>query len=250
MISIRKQVELKIKLERIFKPEVAKVFNSIVRDFKVIVAETGLPPRINDYKPIWITVLKKHYQRVQRAFTGSTKQADDQLLRLFLTWRNKFADIEAEYINETTQINMNEAIQTAMNQAAIELSELSTREISANATAILKRKLRNRIEMIINTETQKAAESAKFMEAETLSGVKPRLLGGSPTQKTDTKKKWTTVGDKFVRSVHREANGQIKGLYEPYVVGGEYLMHPGDSSLGASLSNLANCRCISMYIFI
>lgn len=250
MISIRKQVELKIRLERIFEPEVKKVFNAIIKDFKIRLAATGAPPDIKAYKAIWEMIIKNHFKRVQRAFVSSTKKADDDILSVFLDWNNKVAPLDAEYINETTRENMNEAIQAAIAEAAEELKVLTTRELSAKSAAILKRKIKSRLQRIINTETQKAAEAAKFMEAEQISGLTPRIQGGNAFQRTDTQKRWTTVGDKFVRPIHNDANGQIRNLTEPYEVGGELLMHPGDDSLGASLGNLANCRCVSTYSFI
>lgn len=251
MKTVKTQLTNKIKLEQLFKPEVATVFNSIAKDFKIVVARTGLPPRIDGYNAVWQVVLEKHYRRVQKAFVGSVKAViSDEIQSVFLSWRNKFKPLEADFINETTHRQMNEAIQEAIEAAKEELRQASNRELSANATRILKRKLRNRIDMIINNETQKAAEAAKFMEAEIISGQEPTLLGGTPNADTKTTKQWLTVGDKHVRPIHKDANGQIKGLNEPYEVGGELLMHPGDTSLGASLSNVANCRCISMYRFI
>lgn len=249
MKSVTRQVSLKLKLERIFKPEVSKVFNGILRDFRITVATTGQPPTIDNYRSVWETVLKNHFYRVQKTFTGVVKQVDDMTLRVFLNWRNKYAPEDATFINLTTRVNMVESIQAALNQAAEDFKILSNRELSADATAILKRKLKTRIDRIINTETQKAAEAAKFMEAEVLSGVTPRILGGGGNEPTGTTKRWTTVGDKFVRNLHREANGQVRKLNEPYLVGGEYLMHPGDTSLGASIGNVANCRCVSTYRF-
>lgn len=250
MIPVTKQLALKIKLERIFTPEITKIFNAMTKDFRIVVAQTGMPPDIKGYKAVFEVLLKNHFQRVHRAFTGAVKQADDPTEHANLVWRNKFAPEDADWIAETTKANMTEAINQARELAAEELRIASTQELSADATAILKRKLRNRIDRIVNTETQKAAEAAKFTEAEVISNIKPRILGGSRNQQTGTRKQWMTVGDKRVRPAHRLANGQIRNLNDPFEVGGEYLMHPGDNSMGATIGNLANCRCISKYIFI
>jgi hypothetical protein len=56
-------------------------------------------------------------------------------------------------------------------------------------------------------------------------------------------KRWIATNDDRTRDAHMEANGQIVGNDEPFVVGGEELMFPGDASLGASGWNLYNCRC-------
>jgi uncharacterized protein with gpF-like domain len=65
---------------------------------------------------------------------------------------------------------------------------------------------------------------------------------------TNVKKKWVTVGDDKVRPAHRVANGQIKPINQPFIVAGEKLMFPGDTSLGASIKNVANCRCNARYL--
>lgn len=237
MKSISEQLRDKIRLERIFRPEVERIFNSIARDFRVSVAVTEMPPLIADYKPLWEVALKNHYRRVQTAFTGAVKQpADDLLLKVFLDWRNRHAPPQAQRIIETTRVNMNEALQLAREGTVVTGEVLAAREMAAQSFAILKKKFKSRTQTLINTETQAAAETAKFQEAEVNSGVTP----GS-RQDSDTTKQWTTVGDRHVRDIHREANGQIRKLNEPYLVAGEYLMHPGDATLGASLGNLANC---------
>lgn len=56
-------------------------------------------------------------------------------------------------------------------------------------------------------------------------------------------KEWVSVADNRTRHAHAEANGQIVENGEPFVVGGEKLMFPGDESMGASGWNLYNCRC-------
>lgn len=66
---------------------------------------------------------------------------------------------------------------------------------------------------------------------------------------------WSHVNDKKTRDWHREAgeiyNSENKIPYdEPFVVNGEKLMFPGDSSLGASGHNVYNCRCGSFGIVV
>lgn len=61
-------------------------------------------------------------------------------------------------------------------------------------------------------------------------------------------KKWMAAKQDRTREGHREASGQVVAFDEPfYVANGkgqvEPLMFPGDSSLGASASNVINCRC-------
>lgn len=63
-------------------------------------------------------------------------------------------------------------------------------------------------------------------------------------------KRWLTSRDARVRRPtpsspfdHASAEGQTVAVHAPFIVSGEALMFPGDSSRGASISNLVNCRC-------
>lgn len=55
----------------------------------------------------------------------------------------------------------------------------------------------------------------------------------------DELRQWDSALDSKVRDWHREADGQIRELDEPFEVGGEKLMKPGDGSA----KNAINCRC-------
>ncbi len=55
---------------------------------------------------------------------------------------------------------------------------------------------------------------------------------------------WVTMRDDRVRPEHVEADGQVRALGEPYDVGGEKMMYPGDPE--ASLDNICGCRCMLM----
>lgn len=56
-------------------------------------------------------------------------------------------------------------------------------------------------------------------------------------------KRWIASGDHRTRHAHAEADGQIVMNDMPFQVGGEHLMFPGDTSMGASGWNIYNCRC-------
>lgn len=57
-------------------------------------------------------------------------------------------------------------------------------------------------------------------------------------------KVWRSLHDEKTRPAHAQASGQKVLLNEPFIVGGEKLMYPGDYSLGASPGNTINCRCV------
>lgn len=62
-----------------------------------------------------------------------------------------------------------------------------------------------------------------------------------------TMKVWNTIIDGREREWHNEANQTVLPINEPFEVGGELLMYPLDTSLGASADNIANCRCTATY---
>lgn len=58
------------------------------------------------------------------------------------------------------------------------------------------------------------------------------------------KRIWDSAGDARVRESHRAMDGQSVGMDEPFAApDGSLLMFPGDTSLGASASEIINCRC-------
>jgi len=55
------------------------------------------------------------------------------------------------------------------------------------------------------------------------------------------KLEWLSTVDNDTRPDHLECNGQIRGIDEPFDVGGESMQYPGDPAGGAG--NVCNCRC-------
>ncbi len=58
-------------------------------------------------------------------------------------------------------------------------------------------------------------------------------------------KEWISMQDGKVRSSHVAADGQIVGLEDMYIVGGEQLIEPRDPA--GSPAETANCRCQEIY---
>ena len=58
-------------------------------------------------------------------------------------------------------------------------------------------------------------------------------------------KTWVISGNN-TRPSHLEADGQEVDQDEPFIVDGEELMYPRDSSMGASAGNIINCACTSI----
>lgn len=97
--------------------------------------------------------------------------------------------------------------------------------------------LRHRGETVGRTETIHALNRSEWL------ATKQAVETGDLTASA-VSREWDTVGDNRVRHAHREMDGQTVGLDEPFVApDGDRLMHPGDTSLGASGQNVIACRC-------
>lgn len=62
-----------------------------------------------------------------------------------------------------------------------------------------------------------------------------------------TEKQWKTMKDFRVRKTHREVDDVVIPISEPFVVGDSLMLFPRDTSLGASMEQIAGCRCIASY---
>lgn len=60
-------------------------------------------------------------------------------------------------------------------------------------------------------------------------------------------KTWLTEKDNKVRHTHREVDNVTIGIFESFQVGDSLMMFPKDTSLGASVEEIAGCRCVAKY---
>lgn len=106
---------------------------------------------------------------------------------------------------------------------------IAQRIFNNNAGEIGKKRAR----IIASTETHSASVTADYFAMEST---------GIPF-----KKRWLTFIDQRTRGHHITADGQVKESSQPFEVGGQLLMHPGDPAGNAA--NVINCRCQMVYDF-
>lgn len=89
----------------------------------------------------------------------------------------------------------------------------------------------NRAKVIAQTETNRHFNGSMLAH-----GLSREQAGESSLSK-----QWDTRMDNKERPAHRDANNDIQPLKQPFIVGGEELLFPGDPT--GKPSNVINCRC-------
>lgn len=149
-------------------------------------------------------------------------------------WIKSVAAEKVTQITGTTKAQAEKLIQDALAES-IELG-LGEKETAKLIEKAIRNKggelsrLRGRI--ISRTETHSASGASQQMAAK---------ASGLPMVK-----EWvTSIVEGRTRDDHISVNGQKVGIDEPFVVGGEYLMYPGDPN--GSAAQIINCLCVAVY---
>ncbi len=245
----------KIALERRMLPDIRSLFSQMVDEYVATLTATASVPSAANFQNEWASAFLRQYRRVGREFLPNqrrskfyaallirkqelTPEENAGLLDAYASWSRSFGANQASLVTRTNQRDYTTALQKATEQVA---DGASPAVIAAAAGVALRRIFRGREETIANVQTQAPAENAKRLEATSLG----RSEG---LQDDQIKKTWKTVGDEKVRSAHVAADGQMRNANEAFSVGGENLMFPGDTSLGASAGNVINCRCAAIWL--
>lgn len=257
----------KIRLEEQFKPSIKSLFTRMIQAFQALYISTGQIVDFNNFDDEWRAALKSQYRRVGREFSSNArkseyirdlliKQDDDELTieeiaalaAAYLAFSQGRATSQTSFIIETSNTNARESVQESIREFREDnpFREPTNEEIARSASKKLRKKFTGRVSTIANMQTQSPAEEAKRLEALALS--KRPLLPFQPI--TDipkpVTKQWADVNLPDVRASHAEANGQRVDIDDVFIVQGQMLKYPGDSSLGATIDNTANCRCSSI----
>lgn len=251
----KRDIRKKIKLGNQFIKELRPFNDKIVKDVVRSYSKNGEIISAGKFNPEMEAMLLNHYERTGDQFNdqiaktlpkelAETPEERSAIIGILATYYIARAVNQTGRIMNTTQKNINKSILEGTRQAVANVipgSFPSRRDIALNAGTILKRQLNGRNSGIAGTETQNIAEEAKQVEAE-------QLTIGAPKE-VEPDKEWVTAGDELVRRTpfsHVAADSQKVKLNDLFTVSGEILKMPGDTSHGASLGNVINCRCASV----
>lgn len=184
---------------------------------------------------------------------------------LLVSWRYRMADLIFRFAEQASLAGVNHIYQAASRKnTAVELVMMGIRYrlrmYSNQQATILEAHLRERISREL-TSGKTVAEARKSIRQVLTnrvaidritrsiihSAVERGLWDAANSLGVRTKKEWISREDIKVRPAHAIAHGQVREISEPFEVGGESMMYPGDPS--ASRRNTANCRCTVNYSF-
>ena len=93
-----------------------------------------------------------------------------------------------------------------------------------------------RARTIARTETHAAATAGTDFAAKTVQDINPGIT---------MMREWVAIEDSRTRQDHKDADGQVVGMDDPFTVGDSDLMRPGDPD--GDPSEVINCRCCVAY---
>ena len=148
-------------------------------------------------------------------------------------WIRAQAALAVAQIAGTTEKQALEIIRRALNESVEQgLSEIQTgRLIQARIGEAGGQLSRLRGRMIARTEAHSSSAVSTQMAAK--------------STRLPLKKEWIASGGERTRMTHFDANGQTVDIDQPFSVGADLLMQPGDPS--GSAEEIINCRCVAGY---
>lgn len=249
-----KQNNLKLRYEALLIPSLLVMFREYGKEFEQRYADLGILPDLSMFQDKIKEVLQPHYNKVADAFSqqivkelGKPANHDkvlDSIIQQTQVHHEITADQSSSHIADTTQKEAHKSISKTTEEAAAAGVVLTRAQIARKARIDLTRTNINRTTGIAITETQSAAEHAKQAEINSLD-FHGAVIGGVNIQARKKQKLWDSILDNKTRPAHAEADQQMVPFDALYIVGGEKLMYPRDTSHGASLWNVINCRCTS-----
>lgn len=245
------QERLLLRLARVYEPRYAKEIKSTMRKLARfpknigmqanIIYEHGL--RLNkiltaEYSAAFELFGNRLLDSMLKSARGFETKRDivptDQFDREQILWIAQNGAEKVTQISRTTQKQAITIINDTLADAVAEgLSERQTASLLRAAMAEVSGVLAaSRSQTISRTEAHNASQASQDIAAR--------------ATELPMRKEWVASGGERTRETHSDANGQIVSMNDPFTVGADLLMYPGDTS--GSPEETINCRCVVAYI--
>ena len=263
MSSIREQiafdVRTKAQLERQLLKKIRSYNAKLVSSFRAALKQTGNTsvPTFKQHEKELETILLSHYQLVggvfvnrindlvEREISRIEKKAVSKNKPIPFVISKEYeakASFQVRKITDTSKKNARTALLQARKVAKNSKVQVTEVEIADSAGSVFQSLLNSREIGIASLNTNAIAEDAKLKQIQIFQGEQPEGEGT---------KQWHNLGDSRVRDGENFFNhlnaSQVVKTSQPFIVSGEKLNYPGDTSLGASTGNVINCRCSASY---
>ena len=227
-------------LERALAGDVARALRQAARQAEILVEEGRLEEALNlieDEVTAKIALaLMRRLSVIGRVFVTQTIEEvtlptkeegpSSQGYAEFVKWLRLRALQQAKIIAASTRKKVRAALLTGADEG-----------LGARATA----KLVN--EAIGGDYPRFAAERIARTEAHTAASVGSHVAAEATG--LELEKVWAATPDGRTRGSHSDADGQRRAMDEPFNIGGDLLMFPGDPD--GTAAEVINCRCVVMY---
>lgn len=248
------------QLERQIKAEYNKAYKEVKQELTEVMAKLALNPNMSEQQRLNLVnksnrlqaMIKQYADVIKNANATAVKYINGDMVNVYTLNYNFEADkigfsfvdnvAAKKIINKETSPFTKLAIDSAKDRDVIVrklTSELTTSILKGESIPDMAKRVKTIMEnnladsvRIARTETTRVENSARYD------------VGKEGERRGFTMlKEWVATPDDRTRPEHIEADGQRVPLDEPFNVGGELMMFPGDISLGASGWNTINCRC-------
>ena len=152
--------------------------------------------------------------------------------------RNAREDLETLNPHYLTRQLRDKRLDGAFRKAMESGKPLTSKQVDTAISRMQARTLRYRAEVVSRTESVNALRSGQE------EAIRQAIEVGELEEEFATKT-WQDTGDGRTRPEHAAADGQTVLIDQPFIVGGERLMYPGDPA--GSAANTVQCRCRAAY---
>ena len=233
------QDDLAGRFQRVLEAEIARVANEMIDQYEMTRSAPVLP--------------LEHEARMAEIFahmaslsitTFGNRILDQSKASGLILETKSFAEMFARFVqnyiaDEAIRARITSISNTVRDQI---INQISAGQESGEGIAVIAKTIRERVpiisrfrsEVIARTEIHNASNYG-IDEAAKATGLQLR-------------KEWVAAGDARTRSDHRSADGQVVDMDQPFVVGGERLMYPGDRR--GSAEQTINCRCSVAHVVV